>query len=1146
MSSSTNPLSPENHIQTVRQLYLDASLLEQTIQQHVEASKVGYRSSNSSSHPSSPVNDHRRFNLSDTSSTTSHHSQRRQNSVSSTTSRRSGGGRQQQQTPPEEQGFQVPSSDHFRSDHEELSFLRDSLKDVYESVLLEDLVAAVEKSVDDRLWRYVFYAPVEELRAELRKLERTSSRRQEVMDELSKLLDKGTGFYHEMIMALRSEHNLDLGNIAVEVLQADSGTPNRNKPSDTSRFSQQQQNQQRQQQQPQPRSRNGRNRQQSKKEEFPTATSLTPTYSKESLASCIQKCFIYLGDLARYRTNIRLETQAIEATSSAAGESTIKSTPPKPSASDWQAAFRFYQRAIRVFPDSGKPYGQLAILSSYASDDIDALYWYCLSLGAKSPSVVVRDNLKVFFSRYQNRFKDLLASICPNVEDTKGAMAMSLDDDGEDEDMSSENEPNLAQQLALARCDLSVLLIKIQMDLFAPNLRSVTFHDSTLLDALCQKLSNRLASRGFESSAQKMVASIVFIVYDLHARTTLSSFPTESTTKEGSMGLKQAQRAGLIYLLRVATVLLDRQLLILSYLEGRKKGKSTASLPRLDQELMAPVHCLIEFWMSYWDQIWGMIRLEEKWAGVPSTSGSSDLSLKSAAVTFFRSFVNLLNMDRVQCADEPSVDDTSQRALCLLQQDRGDLYGLMPFRRFHLQLAPRMDTPENLEETRFSRLLLFAAKVIQASEGIRGTVIEMSFEPLGATTDSADQVTNRPSQYRVLDADDKRLLREKGSKMLASHWLQDQVTTLQKGLEETGWRSAQPGRDGDGVQFLKNNNNGGGRRDNTNKIPITMLPSMVKLPLTGQTRVTDHFQRDRKERTNSGGGVSIRTGGAHSPQSRPGRANNYNSNNNNHLYTNSSNSKYQGPPRWTCVVDMSVLVWNLSEIKTLLDHRQCLLIVPLDVIDRLDQAKKGQDKENQKTREAIRFLDDWLNIVRWGRTEPLLVGQNVKDSLGRWSEAVPYLVEEEQPEEKEEQEQGQEQEQEHVATNGKSEEDVNGKNETNGQEKRENGDGDTVMTESDTNSTATTKKQQQPDVNDTPTKQSEEETEVEVRNVMNVPRVWRPILGACLFMLRKREEAQRIPEDQFILLTEDPDLAYYAGWFDIPVSNIHSWKHHAI
>lgn len=375
--------------------------------------------------------------------------------------------------------------------------------------------------------------------------------------------------------------------------------------------------------------------------------------------------------------------------------------------------------------------------------------------------------------------------------------------------------------------------------------------------------------------------------------------------------------------------------------------------------------------------------------------------------------------------------------------------------------------------------------------------------------------------------------------MLASHWLQDQVTTLQKGLEDTGRRIAQPGRSGDGIQFLKNSNNnsnGGGRRETTNKIPITMLPSMVKLPHTGQTRVTDHFQRERKERTNSGGG---RMGGAQSPQSRPSRPNNNNNSNINHLYTNSSNSKYQGPPRWTCVVDMSVLVWNLNEIKTLLDHRQCLMIVPLDVIDRLDQAKKGQDKENQKTREAIRFLDDWLNIVRWGRTEPLLVGQNVKDSLGRWSEAVPYLIEEELEKEQEGHEL--------VDENGNVEGGLNGKEETNGKEKQENGDGDAVMIDSDIKTT-TTNKQQPQDASDTPARQQQlgEDNEVEVRNVMNVPRVWRPILGACLFMLRKREEAQRIPEDQFILLTEDPDLAYYAGWFNIPVSNIHAWKHHGI
>jgi len=45
-----------------------------------------------------------------------------------------------------------------------------SLKDVFETVLLADLIAAVEKSVDERLWRHVFYTPIEELRSELRKV----------------------------------------------------------------------------------------------------------------------------------------------------------------------------------------------------------------------------------------------------------------------------------------------------------------------------------------------------------------------------------------------------------------------------------------------------------------------------------------------------------------------------------------------------------------------------------------------------------------------------------------------------------------------------------------------------------------------------------------------------------------------------------------------------------------------------------------------------------------------------------------------------------------------------------------------------------------------------------------------------------------
>ncbi|KAF9213010.1 hypothetical protein BGZ59_006030 [Podila verticillata] len=981
MSSSTSQTPLENHIHIVRQLYLDASALEQNIQRHVEANKVGYRSSLSSV-PSSPASE-RSVNFPNTSH---QKHQRRQNSVPSPQGRSS---RQSQQSPqPQEEEI------HFRSSHEELAFLRDSLKDVYEVILLEDLVAAVEKSVDERLWRHVFYTPIEELRAELRKLERNPLRRQEVMDELSRLLDKGTGFYHEMIAVLRCEHGIDISTVAVDLLLSESGS-SKGRPGDN--------------QDKQPLQKKSRNsgRQQSRSKDEPT----TPDYSKESLANYIQRCFVYLGDLARYRTNIRLEAQA-----AAQSPGKDQAHVQRHSASNWQASCRFYERAITTFPDSGKPFGQMAILASYANDDLDALYWYNLSLGTRCPSVVVRDNLKVFFSRYQNRFRDLLSAISPGQDSSRNDHDMDTDSDEEN------GMPMTTQQdQALAQCGLDVLFIKIQMDIFSPHLQSGTFRDAKILNVFCKRISKNLALGGFEVTAQKMIASMIFTVWDLHSRTSTASFMAESTSKGDAMNLKQAQRTGLVYLLSTAAVLLEHQLSLLT-----KQANSRQT--RLRPSLMYPIEMLIAFWISHWDQVWGMIRLEEKWAGM---SRRADLSLKKA--TF---------------------------AVC-------------------------MDTVEDQEDTQLNRFLLFASKVVQASEGIRGTVVEMSIEPVAS--DDEDSAV----YFRLMDAEDKRLLRERGSKMLASHWLQDQVSSLQKTVQDTTSRRAPRPRA---------------------LVPLSTLPGTVKLPPasafptapreSGQTLMSEYYQR--------GANTSSRNPGRRNDKAAVGRP------------------KPGMPivPQWTCLLDFSVLVWSLPDIKSLLDNRQCLLIVPLDVIDRLDVAKKGTDKENQKAREAIRFLDERMNRSR-GHAEPLLIAQNVKDSLGRWNESIPYLVE------PEEDRYGEDVRKELSEPPDSDEHDVEmtdsqiAANEILGDiTQKEVEEGDVSMKE---------------DIADE-IKEDDDEDEVEVRNAMNVPRVWRPILGACLFLLRKREESQRLKDDRFMLLTEDPDLTYYAGWFEIPASTVHGWK----
>jgi hypothetical protein len=177
------------------------------------------------------------------------------------------------------------------------------------------------------------------------------------MDDLSKLLDKGTGFYHELITTLRCDHNVDLSNVAAEILQSESGITKNKQPTSL----------------PDPKPvqnrRNGRSRQPSRILD----ESIKPTFTIEAIANCIQKCFVYLGDLARYRTKIRLDTQLVLSTAQSSNPSRTR-----PSPIEWQAARRFYTRAIYIFPDSAKPFGQLAILSSYVNDDIESLYWYSL------------------------------------------------------------------------------------------------------------------------------------------------------------------------------------------------------------------------------------------------------------------------------------------------------------------------------------------------------------------------------------------------------------------------------------------------------------------------------------------------------------------------------------------------------------------------------------------------------------------------------------------------------------------------------------------------------------------------------------------------------------------------------------------------
>ncbi|KAL3623229.1 hypothetical protein CASFOL_032045 [Castilleja foliolosa] len=91
--------------------------------------------------------------------------------------------------------------------------------------------------------------------------------------------------------------------------------------------------------------------------------------------SC-HRCLIYLGDLARYKSFY--------------GDS---------KAWDFTAASSYYMQASSIWPSSGNPHHQLAILAGYSNDELLSVYRYFRSLALDNPFINARDNLIIPFEK---------------------------------------------------------------------------------------------------------------------------------------------------------------------------------------------------------------------------------------------------------------------------------------------------------------------------------------------------------------------------------------------------------------------------------------------------------------------------------------------------------------------------------------------------------------------------------------------------------------------------------------------------------------------------------------------------------------------------------------------------------------------------
>lgn len=89
-------------------------------------------------------------------------------------------------------------------------------------------------------------------------------------------------------------------------------------------------------------------------------------------ASLCQWCYVYLGDLSRYREQLA----------------------PKP---DWSKPREYYFNAQQLAPKDGRPYNQLAVIAISAQRRLDAIYFYMRSLAAKNQWLSAHDSLVGIF-----------------------------------------------------------------------------------------------------------------------------------------------------------------------------------------------------------------------------------------------------------------------------------------------------------------------------------------------------------------------------------------------------------------------------------------------------------------------------------------------------------------------------------------------------------------------------------------------------------------------------------------------------------------------------------------------------------------------------------------------------------------------------
>ncbi|KAK1316583.1 Protein SMG7 [Acorus calamus] len=242
------------------------------------------------------------------------------------------------------------------------------MRENYETIILEDHEFSELHEVEYALWQ-LHYKRIEEFRAHISvapssagSVVSQSGRSPAHPERIKKIraffksfLSEATGFYHDLILKIRSKYGLPLGFFSDGVESQIVMGKDEKKSADM----------------------------------------------KKGSLSC-HRCLIYLGDLARYKGLY------------GEGDSVSR---------EYAAASSYYIQASSLWPSSGNPHHQLAILASYSGDDLVAIYRYFRSLAAEAPFSTARDNLIIAFEKNRQICSQLSGNLkAPPLKTAPGRM----------------------------------------------------------------------------------------------------------------------------------------------------------------------------------------------------------------------------------------------------------------------------------------------------------------------------------------------------------------------------------------------------------------------------------------------------------------------------------------------------------------------------------------------------------------------------------------------------------------------------------------------------------------------------------------------------------------------------------------------------